>query len=150
MKYGTKDVTTKYIFKVKMYACQSYIKYIKLRYSFNATPSHTSGGYGCWAFICLLSLMTSSNGTISALLVLCAGYSPVSSEFPSQRPVTRSFDVIFDLRLNKLLSKQSWGWWFETPSRSFWRYCNCSFTAIVMRGQCSPWNNFLMPLLLRD
>ena len=26
-----------------------------------------------------------------------------------QRPVTRSFDVFFDLRLNKRLSKQSWG-----------------------------------------
>ena len=35
----------------------------------------------------------------------------------SQRPLTRSFDVFFDLRLNKRLSKQSWGWWFETPSR---------------------------------
>ena len=36
-------------------------------------------------------------------------------EFPTQRPVTRSFDVFFDLRLNKRLSKQPWGWWFETP-----------------------------------
>ena len=38
------------------------------------------------------------------------------TEFPAQRPMTRSFDVFFDLRLNKWLSKQSWGWWFETPS----------------------------------
>ena len=37
--------------------------------------------------------------TFSALLALCAGNSPVS-EFPAQRPVTRSFDVFFDLRLN--------------------------------------------------
>ena len=51
--------------------------------------------------------------TFSALLALCAGNSSVSGEFPSQRPVTRSFDVFFDLRLNKRLSKQSWGWWFE-------------------------------------
>ena len=43
--------------------------------------------------------------------------SPVSSEFPSQRPVTRSFDAFFD-RLNKQLRTQSWGWWFETPSHS--------------------------------
>ena len=43
---------------------------------------------------------------------------------PTQRPVTRSFDVFFDLRLNKRLSKQPWGWWFETPSRSLWRQCN--------------------------
>ena len=40
------------------------------------------------------------------------------------RPVTWSFDVFFDLRLNKRLSKPSWGWWFETPSRPLWRYCN--------------------------
>ena len=62
--------------------------------------------------------------TFSALLALCAGNSPVTAEFPSQRPVTRSFDVFFDLRLNKRLNKQWWGWWFETPSRSSWRHCN--------------------------
>ena len=44
--------------------------------------------------------------TFSALLAICAGNSPVPGEFPTQRPVTRSFDVFFDLRLNKLLSKQ--------------------------------------------
>ena len=60
----------------------------------------------------------------SALLVLCAGKSPVSGEFPSQRPVTRSFGVFFYLRVNKRLSKQSWGWWFETLSRSLWRHRN--------------------------
>ena len=38
--------------------------------------------------------------------------------------MTQSFDVFFDLRLNKRLSKQSWGWWFETPSRPLWRHCN--------------------------
>ena len=48
--------------------------------------------------------------------------SPVNS--PHKKPVTRSFDVFFDLRLNKELSKQPWGWWFETPSRPLWRYCN--------------------------
>ena len=41
----------------------------------------------------------------SALLAFCAGNSPVPGEFPAQRPVTRSFDVFFDLRLNKQLSK---------------------------------------------
>ena len=52
------------------------------------------------------------------------GNSPVPGEFPTQRPVTRSFDVLFDLRLNKRLSKQSWGWWFETQSCPLWRHCN--------------------------
>ena len=43
---------------------------------------------------------------------------------PAQRPVTRSFHVFFDLRLNKRLSKQLWDWWFETPPRSLWRHSN--------------------------
>ena len=43
--------------------------------------------------------------TCSALLALCAGNSPVTGEFPSQRPVTRGFDAFFDLRLTKRLSK---------------------------------------------
>ena len=47
----------------------------------------------------------------SALLALCEGNPPVTDGFPSRRPVTRSFDVFFDLRLNKLLSKAS----IETP-----------------------------------
>ena len=62
--------------------------------------------------------------TFSALLALCAGNSPVTGEFPAQRPVTRSFDVLFDLRLNKRLSQQSWGWWSQTPSHLLWRHCN--------------------------
>ena len=40
--------------------------------------------------------------TFSALLALCAGNSLVTGEFPSQRPVTRSFDACFDLDLNKV------------------------------------------------
>ena len=62
--------------------------------------------------------------TFSALLAICAGNSSVPGEFPSQRPVTRSFDVFFDLRLNKRLSKQSWGWWFETLWSPLWRHSN--------------------------
>ena len=68
-------------------------------------------------------MMTSSNGFI-ALLALCARNSPVNGEFPAERPVTRSFGVFFHLCLNKRLSKQSWGCWFWTPSRSLWRHCN--------------------------
>ena len=60
----------------------------------------------------------------SALLAICAGNSPVPGEFPTQRPVTRSFDVYFDLCPNKRLSTQSWGWWFETQSRPLWRHRN--------------------------
>ena len=70
--------------------------------------------------------------TFSALLALCAGNSPVPGEFPSQRPVTRSFDVFFNLHLNKRLSKQSWGWWFETPVSALWRHCNGYFRFTVL------------------
>ena len=62
--------------------------------------------------------------TFSALLAICAGNSPVSGEFPTQRPVTRSFDIYFDPRPDKRLSKQSWGWWFGTLSHSLWRHRN--------------------------
>ena len=50
----------------------------------------------------------------SALLAICAGNSPVTGEFLAQRLVTRSFDVFFDVRLNKQLNQQSRDWWFET------------------------------------
>ena len=63
-------------------------------------------------------------GTFSALLAICAGNSPVPGELPTQRPVTRSFDVFFDLRPNKRLSKQWWGSWFEMQSFPLWRHRN--------------------------
>ena len=68
---------------------------------------------------------------ISAFLVICAGNSPVSGEFPAQRPVTRSFDIFFDLLLNKRLNKQSWGWWFETISCPLWRHCTVTLTLAI-------------------
>ena len=52
----------------------------------------------CWTSA--TSMMTSSNRNIFALLAICAGNSPVTREFPAQRPVTRSFDIFFDLRMN--------------------------------------------------
>ena len=71
-------------------------------------------------------MMTSSNGNIVRVTGHLWGEFTVHRWIPrtKQRPVTRSFDVFFDLRLNKRLSKQSWGWWFDTPSRSLWRHCN--------------------------
>ena len=74
-----------------------------------------------WKSICM---MTSSNGNIFRVTGLLAGNSPVPGEFPAQRPVMRSFDVFFDLHLNKLLSKQSWGWWFEMLPCPLWRHSN--------------------------
>ena len=65
------------------------------------------------------------------------GNPPVTSEFPSRRPVTRSFDVFFDLCLNKQLSKQSWGWRFEMPLRSLWRHCNNPFYPSTCSSLCA-------------
>ena len=61
--------------------------------------------------------------TFATLLAHWAGNSPVTGEFPSQRPVAQIFDVLSYLRL-KQLSIQSRHWWIETSSRSLWRYCN--------------------------
>ena len=80
--------------------------------------------------------------TFSTSLTLCAGNSPITGEFPSQSPVTRSFDVFFDLRLNKRLSKQSWDWWFETPSCLLWRHCNdhvCTYEALWYLWKSRRW-----------
>ena len=68
----------------------------------------------------------------SALLAICAGNSPVPGEFPAQRPVTRSFDVFFDLHTNRRLSKQWWGWWFETLSCPLWRHRNGHFPSSLI------------------
>ena len=76
--------------------------------------------------------------TFPALLVLCAANSPVTGEFSSQRPVTQSFDVFFDLRLNRWLNEQSSRRWFETPSCSLLRHCKY---AIIM---------WLCPLEIRN
>ena len=67
--------------------------------------------------------------TFSALLAICTWNCPVTGEFAAQRPVTHSFDVFFELIMNKRLNKQSWGWWLETPSRPLWHHRN-----VIMRS----------------
>ena len=107
----------------------AYLAYA-VRYSFSKA---TVFSFMCWnknemiySWYALINLhlnidimMTPSKGNIYALLALCEDNSPVTGEFLSQRPVTRSFDVFFDLRLNKQMNKQSRRRWFETP----WRSC---------------------------
>ena len=80
-------------------------------------------------------MMTSSNGHIFRVTGHLCGEFTGPGEFPTQRPVTRSFDVFFDLRLNKRLSKQSWGWWCETQSGSLWRHCNVTKMDQHTRGE---------------
>ena len=74
------------------------------------------------------STLFSSNGSIFRVTGPLCGEFTGPGEFPTQRPVTRSFDVFFDQRLNKRLSKQPWGWWSETPSSSLWRHRNEKFS----------------------
>ena len=80
------------------------------------------------AIVCVFNdcshMMTSPNGDIFRVTGPLCGEFTSPGEFHAQRPVTRSFDVFFDLRLNKRLSKQPWGWWFEMSSCSLWSYCN--------------------------
>ena len=74
--------------------------------------------------MCIIIMMTSSNGNIFRVTGPLCGEFTGPGEFPAQRPVTRSFDVFFNLRPNRGLRKHSWGWWFKTPSHSLWRHCN--------------------------
>ena len=73
---------------------------------------------------CELIMTTSSNGNIFCVTGPLCGEFTGLGEVPAQRPVTRSFDVFFYLRLNKRFTKQPWGWWFERPSWSLWRHGN--------------------------
>ena len=69
-------------------------------------------------------MVTWSNKNIFQVTGPLCGNSPVTVEFLSQRPVMRSFDVFFDLQLNKGWSKQSWLQRSETPLCSLWCHCN--------------------------
>ena len=86
--------------------------------------------------------------TLSALLATCAGNSSVPVEFSAQRLVTQGFDVFFDLHPNK----QSWGQWFETPSRPLWRHCNVrhNFNSNWNAIEVRVWMNNYIPLFYVD
>ena len=77
------------------------------------------------------AMMTSSNGNIFRVTGHVCREFTGPGECPTQRLVTRSFDVFFDLRLNKRLSTQSWGWWFETQSSPLWRQCNAYWYVVL-------------------
>ena len=102
-------------------------------------------------------MMTSSTGNIFRVT------SPLCGEFAGhqwipriKRPVTWSFDVFFDLSLNKRLSKQSKPRWFETPSRSLWRRYNGLHSlisqTILSAPKCQSNDNLfsLIPCLTRS
>ena len=88
-------------------------------------------------------MMTSSNGHIFR----------VTGHLCRERQLTWSFDVFFDLRPNKRLSKQPWGWWLETLSRPLWRHRNVLSHLHKLAGQCcmelsAVSRNLLRPILL--
>ena len=116
----TYNITSKYI------ATKQRVNYVRQIMTCHIRRIYKVSFAGCVARLSqiVLSWWHHQGGIFSALLAFCAGNSPVTGEFPSQRPVTRSFDVFFDLRLNWRSSKQSWGWWFQTPSCPLWRHCN--------------------------
>ena len=77
--------------------------------------------------------------TFLTLLAFCAGNSRITGEYPAQRPVTRSFDVFFDLHPNKWLNKQWRRWCFETPFRSLRHLCSeytCVANQWFLKYQC--------------
>ena len=86
-------------------------------------------------FSSTIYMMTSANGNIFRVTCPLCGNSPV----------TRSFDVFFDLCLNKRLNKQSWGWWFETPSCSSWRHCNDNTMNVILY-----WTGVIYSLILAN
>ena len=59
---------------------------------------------------------------------------PPQHTHTKKRPVTVRFGVLFHLHLNIQLSKQSWGWWFETPSCPLWRHCDESYAINTCSG----------------
>ena len=85
--------------------------------------------------------MTSSNGNIFRVTGHLCGDVTGYRWFPTPRPVTRSFDVFFDLRLNTRLSKESWGWLFETLSRPLWHNCNVVTVSLdhIRTKRCLPY-----------
>ena len=108
-----------------------FIQLIKTNFYGGALTSHFMEEHSSPTSLFPVFMMTSSNGNMFRVTGFCAGNSPVTAgnspiagEFPLHRPVTRSFDVFFDLRLNKRLSKQSRRRSVETPSHSLWRHCS--------------------------
>ena len=81
--------------------------------------------------------------TFSALLAFCGGIhrSPVNSPHKGKWRGALMFSLI--CALNKRLSKQSWGWWFETPSCSLWRHCNVFDDKSWALGQSQNGRNIL-------
>ena len=69
-------------------------------------------------------MMTSSNGNIFRVTGHLCGEFTGRRWIPHKKASDAERWCFFHLCPNKRLSKQSWGWWFETPSHPLWRHCN--------------------------
>ena len=78
--------------------------------------------------------------TFFTLLTLCEGNPPITGGFPLQTPATQSFNIFFDMRLNKRFSKQSKRRRFETQLSILWRHCTLVAISSQKRMQLTNWN----------
>ena len=131
------------VLQLKRYSCRSFYSIQPSKYVCTSMTDRTEINYReMKPTLSKIIMKTSSNGNIFRITGLLCEEFTVTGEFPSQRPVKRSFEVFFDLRLNKRFSKHSWGWWFETPSRSLWRHCGgvilviCIFQSLGTNLEC--------------
>ena len=72
--------------------------------------------------------------TFSASLVLCAGNSPVTGEFPCKGHWRGALMISLICTLNKRLIKHSWGWWFEASLCPLWRHCKALYWWVPHTG----------------
>ena len=92
---------------------------------------------------CDVNMMTSSNANVFRVTGHLCGEFTGPGKFPAQRPVTRSFDVFFDLHPNKWLSKQWWGWWFDMPQCPLRRHSNVrcyAYVGLVILWKLASWS----------
>ena len=78
--------------------------------------------------------------TFFTLLTLFEGNPQVAGGFPLQTPATRSFNIFFDLCMNKRFSKQSKRRRFEAPPSILWRHCTLVAISSQKRMQLANWN----------
>ena len=117
---------------MKTAACTHHVTYfcMKTKTSWSLCPSNFVEQL-CWLYLSrdMAAWWRYRMETFSELLALCAGKSPHKGRW---RGALMFFSA---LCLNKRLSKQSWGWWIETPSHPSWRHSN-SYRYV----QYIPWN----------
>ena len=85
--------------------------------------------------------MTSTNGNNFRVTGHLCGEFNGPRWIPRTKASDAEFDVFFDLRLNKRLSKQSWGWWFETLSHPSWLHRNVHLVKAPSPGTLSVWHH---------